>query len=394
MDRVFEIEEFGAKPDISELSTTAIQKAIDACHREGGGTVLCTPGTFLTGTLELRSNVELHLAAGCRLVASTDLSHYQQFSCEGFHPEHAPEGCTEHLIRAVDAHRVAITGPGEINGSGLSFYDTSATPAGGRFFSKPQTPRPRMVMMCRCRDVRLEETSFVDSPCWTFWLMRCEDVSVRGIRVIGDQRMINNDGLDLDSCRNVVVSDCLFRTGDDCIVLRSISQMFDEPSACEQIAVTNCVLDSWCQGVRVGCPGDGVIRNAVFSNLVIVSSGNGILFEFPKRYLPADGKAGADVGEISFSHIVMRCAGAPVKVAVEEGIRLARLENLSFSHFSIRSGGPIIIEGSSQTPVRDVRCADISLETAGAETVVCRHCERVTMSGVDISNRQAASAGT
>ena len=387
----FDIREYGARPGGGAVNTVAIQKAVDACHAAGGGRVLCGPGTWLTGTLTLKSNVELHLSAGCVLKGSPDLKDYEAFSAPGFRPEHAPENCTESLIRAVDAENIAVTGPGEINGSGLSFYDTSDTSWGGRFFQKPPTARPRMVMFYRCSDVRLEGTSFVDSPCWTMWLMKCERVSVRGVKVIGDQRMINNDGIDFDACRDVTVSDSMFRTADDCIILRSISQMFDEPAPCENVSVANCLLDSWCQGVRIGCPGDGVIRNAAFTNLVFNSANNGIHFEFPKRYLPAGCGGSADVRDILFSNVVMKCAGAPIRVFIEEGIRLARVERLSFSNFRITSGGPCVVEGSSETPIRDVRFSDIVIETSGPDAILCRRCKNVSLSNVVVCNRPEAT---
>jgi polygalacturonase len=242
-----------------------------------------------------------------------------------------------------------------------------------------------MVTLYKCRDVLIEDAAFVDSPCWTFWLMKCERVRIHRARLWGDQRMINNDGIDIDSCRDVTVSDCIIKTGDDCLVLRAIQQMFDEPAPCENVAISNCVLDSWCQGVRVGCPSDGTIRNCTFSNLTINSTNNGILIQNPKRYLlPDPGRA--DVHDILFSHVVLNCEHVPIMILVEEGIELERLSGFSFSDFRIRSGGPCQVIGSRETVVKDVRFTDMAIETSGDDAIVCRNCENVSLSNVNMTN--------
>lgn len=391
MAQPFDIRDFGASPDARTLNTAAIQQAIDACHEAGGGRVLCGPGRYLTGSLQLRSNVEFHLALGCRLVGSEAVADYDDFVADGFRGENAPEQNSKSLIRAVGAENIAITGHGAIDGAGLAFYDTVNLTS--RFFSKPPTARPRMVMMYECRDVRIEDVSLIDSPCWTVWLMKCERVSIRGARVLGDQRMINNDGIDVDCCRDVTITDCIIRTGDDCLVLRAIRRMFDEPTPCENVTITNCVLDSWCQGIRVGCPGDGVIRNATFSNLVIHSRHHGITFENPHRYLPPDGRGSADIHDISFSNLVIESALLPIRIVVEEGIKLARLSDLTFSDCHIRGGGPCMLTGCAETIIRNVRFNNVQIRTDGDDAVVCRYCEGVKLSGVELSNRSGAGPG-
>ena len=99
MTHVFDITEYGACPDGSTMNTAAIQSAFDACHEAGGGTVVCGPGEFLTGSLELRSSVELHLEGGCRLVGSSEVADYEDFTAEGFRTENSPEGNSKSLIR-------------------------------------------------------------------------------------------------------------------------------------------------------------------------------------------------------------------------------------------------------------------------------------------------------
>ncbi len=252
---IFDIREYGAKPDGRTMNTAAIQRAVIACHAAGGGRVFCGPGDYLTGPLELQDHVELHLAPGCRILGSPNPADYHPLISEGFRHANAPEGTADYLIGARHARNIAITGPGEINASGPAFYDQAAglTP-GGKFASGKPARRPRLAMFHKCADVRIEDASFVDSPCWTFLLMLCERVSIRRIRIVGDQRMINNDGIDIDACRDVTVSDCIIRTDDDCIVLRAMQGLHDEPAVCERVVVSNCVLESTLPRASVSIP--------------------------------------------------------------------------------------------------------------------------------------------
>lgn len=382
MAYLFDILDYGAQSDGTTLNTGAIQAAIDACHESGGGCVICGPGRWLTGSIELKSNVELRLLPGCTLLGSPRVEDYVDFDAPGFRQEFSPEKNSKSLIRAIHAHNIAITGQGAVDGSGVAFYDTKNLT--GPFFGKPPTARPRLVMCYGCTDLRFEDSAYLDSPCWTFWLMKCERVTIRGLRVLGDQRMINNDGIDIDSCRDVTISDCLIRTADDCLILRAINQCFDEPAPCENISITNCVLDSWCQGVRIGCPGDGTIRNATFSNLVIHGR-QGILFEFPKRYLRDGQQGSADVHDILFTNVSVESQGSPLKVAVEDGISLTRVSDLSFSDLRLRCGLPVMLKGSPETILRDIRLSNVAVDCAGDNAFDLRWCEGVKLDGVEVT---------
>jgi hypothetical protein len=281
---------------------------------------------------------------------------------------------------------MAITGYGEINSSGLAFYDEASADASGRL-SKPETPRPRTVMFYKCRNVLFEDVSFIDCPCWTFWLMKCEDVNIHRIKIFSNRRMLNVDGIDIDACRNVTVSDCIMDTEDDCISIRSMQKFYDTPTVCENITVSNCVLESDCNGIRIGCPGDTVIKNCVFSNIVIKVRGRGIVSEHPKGYLSQGNCGSADISNIIFSNITINCKRAPVHLYVEEGVKLKRLSDLSFSGFRVRSGKPLIIQGSRETIIRKVSFDNMEIETSGNDTIVCRQCKGVKFSNVELSNQ-------
>lgn len=347
----------------------SIQNAIDKAHNYGGGRVVLEPGIHRTRTIYLKSFVELHLGSGSRIQGGTCVDDYDDFSDPGF-GDYAPENSRKVLIAAANAENIAITGKGEINGAGPAFYDTNVPPE--KFFAKPPHPRPRMIQFFNCRNVLFQDASFVDSPGWTFWLIACEDVNIHRISVTGNQQMINNDGIDIDDCRRVAISDCFIRTGDDCIVLRAIRKTPEHHACCEMVSVTNCILDSWCQAIRVGCPSDDTIRDCSFSNIVIKGRGNGININNPKRYLRKGCNGFLDLNNIVFSNMIIESDRVPIWINVEEGIRLRHLGGISFSNVRISSDNPCRLDGCPETFIDDVRFSEIRSKHS-VEAGYCRN---------------------
>ena len=374
--------------EVKEFTGAAVQRAIDAAAAAGGGRVALEPGVYPCATINLRSNVELHIPGGATLLGSANPGDYEDFDDPRLGGV-SPEGSRKVLLACRDAENVAVTGDGLIDGQGPLFYDRDVPP--GAFFAKPPRPRTRMVQFLKCRNVRFEGVTFKDSPGWTFWLVDCEDVHVRGIRIDGCQQMINNDGIDIDSCRRVTVSDSFLRTGDDCIILRAIRRCADEPSVCEHVVVSNCVLDSRCQAIRVGCPSDDVIRHCQFSNIVCRSN-NGVFCENPTRYLRKNCTGRLAVSDIRFEHFDLECKGYPVRVNVEDGIGLRAVERLEFRDFRIRAGAPVFLSGNAASILRDIALRDFSGVVAGETPVVARQVERLRLDGVELTATGAAPA--
>ncbi|MBO4646720.1 MAG: hypothetical protein J5806_01025 [Lentisphaeria bacterium] len=366
-----------------EKTGAAIQSAIDAAHAAGGGRVVLEPGVYLSGTIYLKSNVELHLPAGSKILGYDTPDKYDDI-CDSALVNIAPERSRKVLLAALHAENIAVTGQGEINGQGPKFYDTNVPE--DKFFAKPPHPRPRMVQFFDCRNVRFEGVSFVDSPGWTFFLLDCEDVNVHRIRVTGCQQMINNDGLDIISCKRVAVSDSFFRTGDDCIIVRAIRKFPDDQAVCEDVVITNCVLDSRCQGIRIGCPSDDTIRRCAFSNITFRGRGNGINIDNPVRYLSKKWNDGGHMhlSEITFSNFVIESGRYPVRIFVEDPVKLRYIGRMTFSKFRIRSAKPILLQGNRNTWIDRIRFSEITLETPGGESIVSKFVSRLDLNQVEL----------
>ncbi|MCM8817650.1 MAG: glycosyl hydrolase family 28 protein [Candidatus Omnitrophica bacterium] len=381
---IFRITDFGARADGKTVNTDAIQNAIDTCHKNGGGRVVCEGGVFVSGTLELKSNVNFVVESGSIIKGSENLNDYKDLQAAGFNPLEGIEKSKNALILAKFAENISITGMGKIDGSGPAFYDHKTLDTNGKF-AKPETPRPRIIMLYRCKNVLIQDLSLIDSSCWTIWLMQCENVSIHRVKFSGDRRMRNNDGIDIDQCKNVTVSDCIFDTEDDCIAVRSMKNLYEKQMVCEDIAVTNCILKTNCNGIRIGCPSDGEIKNCVFSNIVIENCINGILFEYPLRYL-FGGSGGASVHDILFDNVIIKdSTGSAVKLIVEDDIKLERLSGISFSNIKIlNSHKPIIVCGSSQTTVRNIRFDGVEIRTTGEHAILFQKCEGVKLNNVEV----------
>lgn len=358
----------------------SIQAAIDTIHQQGGGRVRFSPGTYECGTIYLRSNIELNIPAGVRLVGHASPERYDDF----MKPDNvSPEGSRKCLIACVDAQNISITGCGEINGQGPAFYDRSV-PAGNHY-RKPDYPRPRMLQFVNCSNVLLEDISLIDSPGWTCWLVGCKDVSIDRIKIRGDQQMINNDGIDLDGCSDVRISNCSFKTGDDCLVLRAIRRDATNPFVCENVLVNNCTLDSRCQGVRLGCPSDDTIRNCAFRNIIFNGAGAGINCNNPYRYVRRHCTGYLSISNIVFSNWQVTSAQTPISINVEDGIALRGIKDISFENFMIQAKQPIELLGTAHVHLENISFRNVRGTIESDAPLRVKFVDHLSLQDVDLS---------
>ncbi len=270
------ILDYGAIPDGHTVNTKAIQAAIDA-----GGTVYIPDGEFVTGTLYLKSGGGLHLAPGAVLRASHDRSDYNaEDYCVQNRVFKSEFMAGTHLITAVEQHDIFISGFGRIDGDSHYWVNESRREWYCGFWAHPpaEAQRPgQMIFFAECENVRVQDVNLTYSPFWHLFFHGCENVQVRGVRIRGERRQWVNDGIDIDCCRRVTVSDCIIDTGDDAITIRAnCDPLKDRTKCCEDIVITNCILTSYLgNAIRIGV-GRGLIKNCMISNVVIRDSLNGI----------------------------------------------------------------------------------------------------------------------
>lgn len=245
---ILDVRAFGARGDGTTRDTAAIQAAVDTAGAAGGGTVVLPAGTFLSGTVELRSHVTLHLTRGATLLGSPDIADYPARDL-GVRDLDIGGRQVWALLSARDAEGVTIEGAGTIDGSGRAFPKV-LTP-------DPEVatgPRPRMVFLRGCRSVVLRDVTLREAGMWTVHLVQCADVTVHGLTVTSSQH-VHQDGIVLDSCSDALVSGCRVDTLDDAIVLKS-----SYPQPCADVTVTDCVVTSRCAGLKLGTQSLGGFR--------------------------------------------------------------------------------------------------------------------------------------
>ncbi|GGH06428.1 glycoside hydrolase family 28 protein [Silvibacterium dinghuense] len=361
--QVVDVSEMGARGDGRTLNTHALQRAIDSVHDAGGGVVVLTPGIFLSGGLMLRSRVTLHLEAGAVLLGSTNTEDYE------YHPGPPVEGDANgrHLIFALDAEDIAVTGQGTIDGNGAAFWHRKGRPAprGEDLWGdviawdyEPATQRrpSPMLEFARCRNLRIEGITLRNAAGWTLRPVACESVFIHGIRVRNPVYAPNTDGMDITACRNVFVSDCDIATGDDAICIKS-ENPYGELLPTKNITVTNCVLSTCCNGFKVGTATHGRVENIVFSNSVIYNDDSTPLNQRLTSGIALEIVDGGAMQGVTISNIRMENARTPLFIRLGRrtpgagsSLRNLRIDGLHATGAILTSS----ITGLPGMPVEDI----------------------------------------
>ena len=388
MSRIFDVRSYGAVGDGVCDCTGAIQRAIDECSAAGGGTVLIESGTYLFYPLRLRSNLRLEIAWDAVMLAGTDPARYPEIGENPYWNIHyALRNNRRYVFYGEGVSHVAIVGEGKIDFQGKSFVHVNPTLKEhyGHWKRKHDQLIPgRSIFFVGSRDIRLEGLTLVDTAGWFTWFLDCETIRVENVTMHSDLLMPNADGIHFGSCRDALVSNCNLHTGDDCIVVRSMQEQFSEPKPCENIVVTNCVLQSSTTAIRIGWTHDYLMRNCTFSNLVIKRSRLGVSIVVPKLrdplHDPSDPRPQTDpprypetpkpypevrpfaVENLLFSNIEAETVRRFLEITFAEDAAVDYVRDVAFRGVRAVSGLPPIIAAKPEQHVSDLEFTDFVLE--------------------------------
>ena len=360
------VREMGAVPDGMTLCTEAIQKAIDRCSAAGGGTVYFPSGTYLSGTLFLKSHVTLHLEANATLQGSARLDDYPVVK-----PKEVESRTNLYnlrsLIYAENLDAISIVGRGTLDGNGAAFKDPAHD---GR--------RPLILRVINCRDVLVENIQMQNSGFWNQHYLACKRVRLQGVRVF-NHTTYNVDGVDIDGCRDFIVSNCFIDSDDDAVCLKSTSNR-----PCENVLVSNCVISSHCNAIKMGTDSTGGFVDVAITNCSIISPRDSKVIYGRQRGISGISLELVDGGRmdrIAVSNVTIDGVETPIFVRLgnrgtgfvleraksEKTIPTGTLRNVSFANIVATRAGKTgcSIVGLPGHPVENVSLSNVTIRSEG-----------------------------
>lgn len=378
----YNVKNYEAEADGRNFDTEAIEKALKDCARTGGGRVIFPSGTYLTGPFDLSSNTTIQLEPGAVIKASPNFSDYV-----------VKEG-RRGLISAQREVNIGIIGRGAIDGNGSLFMNTGKPhiardferkftrqkgdylPPDGEVKDGPVKPLDRpgqLISISECKNVSVRNVTLRESPTWTLHLNGCENASVSNLTINNNLSIPNSDGIHCTNSKNIQITGCNIKAGDDAIALTGIevpetgtetSSFTSRRKGSENITVANSTLRSRSSGIRVGA-GRNDVRNCTLKNLVIYSSNRG---------LSAFAHEEGSVKNIIFSNIVIETQlhsghwwgnGEPIhlsSIPSSKETKTGEIRDIKFSNIIAEGENGIIVYGSENSKVKNLTLKDIHLK--------------------------------
>lgn len=396
LDQTFNILDYGAKEGSSDKSTDAIQQAIQACTKAGGGSVLVPKGVFNTGAIHLENNVNLHLAEDAVLQFSTDPTDYLpvvQTSFEGTElMNYSP------LIYAYQKKNIAITGKGLLNGQAsrenwwiwkgqeeygwkeglphqnqpdnrirLTELAAQGIPVEERVFGAGYYLRPSFVEFFDCQNILIQGVKIIQAPFWIIHPIKSSNITVDDVEV--DSHGPNNDGCDPEYCRNVVIKNCLFNTGDDCIAIKSGR---DEDGrrvglVSENIVVKDCKMLDGHGGVVMGSEISAGVRNVYIDNCVMDSPNLDRAIRIKTNTKRGGFVEGVYVRDLQVGQVkeaLLKINLFYATYADQEGTHIPRVRKIHLQNVQVKNGGKhaILAKGHPEMPIEQITFKDVIIE--------------------------------
>lgn len=388
-DRDFLITAYGAVEGGKVKSTEAFKKAIQACHESGGGRVVVPAGTFLTGAIHLKSNVNLHLNDNATILFSRDTADYLPVvftRWEGMElMNYSP------FIYAYEQENIAITGNGTLDGNSNNEYwwpwcgakkfgwvegTPKQTPARNllhqqnhqeqdpatRIYGAGQYLRPQFVQPYKCKNVLISGVRMINSPMWNLNPVLCENVTIDNVKVVSLGP--NNDGCDPESCKNVLIKNCYFDTGDDCIAIKSgrneDGRRIGKPS--ENIIIENCEMKDGHGGVVIGSEISGGARNIYALNCTMDSPNLDRILR-----IKTSSQRGGVIENIFMKDVkVGTYKEAAVKCNMfyeEPGEHMPTIRNVWVENLQVEDGGKyaVLVQAYEESPVENLRLINCTI---------------------------------
>ncbi len=347
-----DVTKYGAVGDATTLNTAALQKAIDDCSAQGGGKVVFPAGTWLSGTLLLKTGVTLYLDEKATLLGSPDIANYQVV--DGF-----KDGLGQEMgysfIGAVDVQHVGIEGLGTIDGQGKLVRES-----GGK------NRRPFLVRFVRCSDVTVKEVRLMGPTAWTLHFFRCKNILAERV-VIRSRGLGNNDGIDIDCCEDMVIRNCDIDSGDDAICFKTTA-----PYPCRNVTVQNVHIFTREGAVKFGTESAGNFENITVKEVQVMYAREGGI-----KLFSVDG---SHMRNIRISDITMYKVHLPVIVRLGARLKTFRegdpklatgsINDVQISNVKVWDGDVvgILISGVPGYPVEGLTMENIDIQVAGGGT--------------------------